>query len=410
MAVSSSIPHAIERAAPIETAAKAPAGRLPLLAFVADSASEAAIIECVGQMSLNNFRVVRGGIGKAIQHLDAERSPAILIVDISDADLPVSRVHELAEVCEPAVTVIAVGNDNDVALYRDLIAAGITEYIVKPVTPQLLVRALAGRPERGGPGAISQKLGKLVACIGARGGVGTTTIAVGLAWYLANQQSRRVALLDLDLQHGACALALNMRPTAGLREALVNPGRIDPIFIERITAMNGERLAVLSGEEPLRDDVQFTAEAVQTAIAVLRAQSHYVIVDIPRTPGAPYRWVLDAADFRVIVADQSLQAGRDAARLRGALVGEATEHRNLLVVNRGGEGGRHAISLKEMEQVLELRPNVVVPYEPIVFTKAINTGKPPGAGRGRFAESMAALTREISGRSTQRRSWWKSRR
>jgi pilus assembly protein CpaE len=409
MAASSSMPNAIERAAPIEAAAKAPAGRVPLLAFVADSPSEAAIVECAGQLSINNFRVLRGGIGKAIQHLDAERSPAILIVDISDADLPVSRVHELAEVCEPAVTVVAVGNSNDVALYRDLIGAGITEYIVKPVTPQLLVRALAGRPERGGA-AISQKLGKVVACVGARGGVGTTTVAVGLAWHLANEQNRRIALLDLDLQHGACALALNMRPTPGLREALVNPSRIDPVFIERVTAMNGERLAVLSCEEPLRDDIQFTAEAVQTAVAVLRAQSHYVIVDVPRIPGAPYRWALDAADFRVIVADQSLHAGRDAARLKTDLAADAAEHRNLLVVNRGGEGGRHAISLKEMQQVLELRPNVVVPYEPAAFVKAINTGQPPGAGRGRFAEAMSVLTREISGRSAQRRGWWRSRR
>lgn len=408
MAASNTIPSPIERAAPIEAAAqKAPAGRLPLLAFVADAASDAAIVDCAAQLSISNFRVVRGGIAKAIQHLEAERSPGLLIVDISDADLPVSKVHELAEVCEPSVTVVAVGNDNDVALYRDLIGAGVAEYIVKPVTPQLLARALSDKPDRGAPAAISQKLGKLVACVGARGGVGTTTVAVGLAWHLANKQNRRIGLLDLDLQHGACALALNMRPTPGWREALVNPARIDAVFLDRVTAIHGERLAVLSCEEPLRDNIQFTAEALQTAVAVLRAQSHYVIVDVPRIPAAPYRWVLDAAEFRVIVADQTLHSGRDAARLRSAIVGEGAQHRNLFVVNRGGEAGRHGISVKEMQDVLEIRPNVVIPYDPVSLTKELNAGQPPGARGGRFGEGMTALAREISGRSVQRRTWWR---
>jgi pilus assembly protein CpaE len=398
----------VERATAVDSTPKAPAGRLPFLAFVADAATETAVNDCAAQLAITHFRVVRGGIAKAIQHLEAERSPAVLIVDVSDVDLPVSKVHELAEVCEPAVTVIAIGNNNDIGLYRDLIQAGITEYIVKPVTPQLLARALAEKSADNAAGAINQKLGKLVACIGARGGVGTTTVAVGLAWHLANQQSRRVALLDLDLQHGHCALALNMRPTPGWREALTNPMRVDAVFLDRIMGVNGDRLAVLSCEESLRDDLQFTAEAVQTAVTVLRAQVHYVVVDVPRIATAPYRWALEMADFRVIVADQTLHSARDAARLHAALDEDGARRRNLLVVNRGGESGRHAVSVQEMHKILEIRPSVVIPYEPVAFTKAVNAGQPPAARRGRFSDAVGVIAGEMSGRAAKRRQWWRA--
>src|SRR5262249_2897184 len=152
-----------------------------------------------------------------------ERSPENVIVDISDAEMPASQIHDLAELCEPGVTVIAIGDRNDIALYRDLVQAGVSEYIVKPVTAQLLTKALNGAPTSGERSPISRKRGKVVAVVGARGGVGATTLATHLALHLANQQSRRVMLLDLDLYTGDCALALNIKPTPGLREALSNP-------------------------------------------------------------------------------------------------------------------------------------------------------------------------------------------
>ena len=241
-------------------------------------------------------------------------------MDISGADMPASRVHDLAQVCEPGVTVIAIGDRNDIGLYRDLVQAGVTEYIVKPATPQLLAKALFPQTGVAEGNPISRKLGKMVAFVGARGGVGTTTLAINLARYLANRQKRRILLLDLDLQNGDCALALNLRPTPGLREALANPMRIDNVFLERAMAAHSERLFVLSAEESLRSDVEFPAEAVEALVGELRTQFHYIIVDVPRLPGAGYRRSLDMADIRVIVADQTLRSVRDTVRLQAALV------------------------------------------------------------------------------------------
>src|ERR1700730_1828958 len=390
----------LQSPAPIEKTARPPAGRARLMSFVLDGRSEASLNSCFSQLYISNATIKRGGIVRAIQYLSAERSPETIIVDISGADMPASQVHNLAELCEPGVTVIAIGDRNDVGLYRDLVQAGVSEYIVKPVTVQLLAKALSSTPTVAEGSPISWKLGKMDAVVGARGGVGATTLAMNLAWYLANRRNRRVLLLDLDLQNGDCALALNLKPTPGLREALVNPVRIDSVFLERAVAILGDRLFVLSAEEPLRADAEFTAEAVETLVAVLRTQFHYIIADVPRTPAAPYRQALDIADVRVIVADQTLRSVRDTVRLRDALGEGNAKSGDFLVVNRSGEGGWQAVTLEEMANV-KLRPNLVIPFRPKLFTV------PGPARRGAFTDAVAALAAEISGRVPERKQWWR---
>src|SRR5215472_3982653 len=384
---------------PIESPARAPRGRPPLMAFVRDAETEASLNSCLSHLSLANAAIKRGGIVRAIQYLDVERSPETIIADISGIEMPASRVYDLVELCEPGVTVIVVGDRNDIGLYRDLVHAGAGEYIVKPLTVQLLANPLSALPQRADGSPISRKLGRLVGVAGARGGVGTTTLAIHLASYLADRQNRRVILLDLDLHTGDCALTLNLKPTPGLREALANPQRIDSVFLERTVVAHGERLFVLSAEEPLRADAEFTADAVGTLVAVLRTQFHYIIADVPRIPTA-CRQVLDIADVRVIVADQTLRAVRDTVRLRDALGEREGKRRDFLVVNRSGEGGPGAMTLEEMGRV-RMRPDFIIPFRPKLFTA-------PGVARlGAFTEAVSALAAEISGRAPERKPWWR---
>jgi pilus assembly protein CpaE len=398
-------PAPIERATP----SKLPVGRPPFLAFVADAETERLLQECVTQLALGQGTILRGGIAKAIEHLGQHRSPHILIVDVSGIELPISKVNELADVCEPGVAVVAIGNRNEIGLYRDLLHAGVADYVVKPLNSQLLAKALAsGRAHTGDASLIHRKLGTLVSFVGARGGVGTTTLAVNTAWYLANRQSRRVALVDLDLQNGDCALALDIKPTSGLREALANPLRIDNTLLDRVMTPVGERLFVLSSEEPLSEDLHFTAVAVETLVSALREQFHYVIVDVPRIPASPYRRALEMADFCVVVADQTLRSVRDTVRLRTALGEGDGKRRNILVVNRHGEGGRHAVTLHEMQHVVEAKPKSVIPFQPTLFTTVAGATKIAAAQRGKFADAIAALALEMSGRPPERRRWWRA--
>jgi pilus assembly protein CpaE len=249
----------------------------------------------------------------------------------------------------------------------------------------------------------------MVAFIGARVGVGTTTLAGNLAWHLANRQSRRVALVDLDLQNGDCALLFNINYTAGFRDALANPLRLDHLLLDRIMTRHGERLFVLGSEEPLHDNVNFTVHAVDTLFSVLRSQFHYVIVDLPRIMAPPYRRVLEIADRRIIVVDQTMRSMRDGVRLAklfGEDVDHATEHGNVFVVNRVGEVGRHALNLKDVQKTLQVQPTAMIPFLPTAVTPPAQHGLIAANKRGKFADGINTLALELSGRN-QRKRWWR---
>jgi pilus assembly protein CpaE len=394
-------------ATPIEVAPRQAAGRLSVIAFV-DAETERLLQE--SSLLLGRSVIMRGGITKAIQYLSAERSPHLLIVDISGVDLALSQIHMLAEVCEPGTNVIVLGDQNDVALYRDLIEAGVSNYIVKPLTRELLTKTLAPKTNSSGEiaKASSLKLGKMVSFIGARGGVGTTTMAANLAWYLANRQSRRVALVDLDLQHGDCHLLFNLATTPGLRDALANPLRLDALLLDRLMTQHGERLFVLGGEEPLPDHLQFTVSAIDTLFSVLRSQFHYVIVDVPRIPTPGYRRALEIADRRIIVVDQTMRSMRDAVRVAKMFDGDgdpSAERRSAFIVNRGGETGRHGLSLAEINKVLQVQPISMVPFLPNLVTTAAHHATVAASKRGKFADAIGTFAVELSGRK-QRRQWF----
>jgi pilus assembly protein CpaE len=400
--------------APIEAPTKLAAGRLPVMAFVLDGDSERVLRESGAVLGNGNSQqIMRGGIARAIEYLSEHRSPYLLIIDISCVDLPLSKIHTLADVCEPGTNVIAIGDHNDVGLYRDLIDAGVNNYIVKPLTRELLARAVAPKTNSAEIGRSSLKLGKMVAFVGTRGGVGTTTLACNLAWNLANRQSRRVALVDLDLQHGDCALLFNINYTPGLRDALANPLRLDPLLIDRITTQVGERLFLLGSEEPLHEHVQFTPAAIDSLFSVLRSQFHYVIADVPRIPAPAYRRALDIADRRVIVVDQTMRSMRDVTRLVRLLSGsgdapgadQTTEHRNVFVVNKVGEAGNRILRLEEVNSVLPVQPTTLIPFLPTLVSPAAHRGEIAASRRGKYADAVAALVLELAGRKRQQR-WW----
>jgi pilus assembly protein CpaE len=392
---------------PYEAEPLVAAGRLPLIAFV-DAETERVMQEA--SVLLGRSQIMRGGIAKAIEYLSEQRSPHLLIVDISGIDLPLSQIHALADVCEPGTNVVALGDHNDVGLYRDLVDAGVSNYIVKPLTRELLTRALTPKVNSGEV-ARSVKLGKMVSFVGARGGVGTTTLAANLAWHLANRQSRRVALVDLDLQNGDCGLLFNINLVPGLRDALANPLRLDPLLLDRIMAQHGERLFVLGSEEPLHENVQIAAIAIDTLFSVLRSQFHYIVVDVPRIPAPAFRRALEIADRRIIVVDQTMRAMRDAVRLakmfgNSEIPGaeHSAEHRNIFIVNRVGE--HHALSLKDMQKVLQVQPTTMVPFLPSLVTPAAHHGLMAADKRGKFADAVATLALELSGRK-RRQKWWR---
>ncbi|HLZ66964.1 MAG TPA: AAA family ATPase [Aliidongia sp.] len=382
-------------------------GRERFTAFLSDPQSEQTVQQCVTEMALSFSSVHAGGIVRANAHLERSRSPMALMVDISGIEFPVNEVHHLAEVCEPGVSVVVVGDRNDVGLYRDLIRAGVSDYIVKPLTRSLVQSAIDTMLGSGTPGAtpLSQKSGRVVTVLGARGGVGATTIASNLAWYLANRESRRVCLVDLDVHYGDCALTLDIKLNGGggLREALEEPTRIDDLFLDRAMVRSGDRLFLLSSEEKIEKPFRLDPDALAPLFDVLRKQFHYVVVDVPRSNGAFLHPMLEISNTRVVVVDQTAHAIRDLLRLRGMIDAPQLGQRNLIVLNRWGEAGKRDINLAAMADTIGLPVDATVGFHPKSVIAAANAGRPIASERGPLATAIATIASELSGRHLARK-------
>lgn len=289
----------------------ASAGAADLIAVVSDAGSEDVIRRVAQDLSITRAHVQAGNCDDAIRLLQQhERSPRQLIVDVSDSVLPVSDLMRLAEMCDPSVRVVAIGTQNDVGLFRNLLGIGVQDYIVKPLTVELMRRALTATES-----IVQARTGKIVSFVGARGGVGATTVAVSLARCLAGEKRRRVAYADLNLHGGGANSMLGLSSNNGLIELLNMEQRPDDALFDRMFVTKGDRLHVLSAELAYGEDAPLRDDAIAQLVDMLRDRFHYVLFDVGNRAGKLFEDALAASDLVYIVADRSVHAAYEAARL-----------------------------------------------------------------------------------------------
>ncbi|HVJ52019.1 MAG TPA: AAA family ATPase [Aliidongia sp.] len=351
--------------------------RSGVLAVVADGQTKELVAEALADQHIVDGVVMTGGLALALKRLAEGELPRILILDLSGSTAPLADFAKAVAEAGPGLGILALGSVNDVRLYRDLLAAGASDYLVKPLEPHHLSEAIAIAGQvRAAPEPAGQQLGRIVVFAGTRGGVGTTTAAVNTAWLIAHEHRRRTALVDLDIHFGTVALALDLDPGRGLREALEQPSRIDSLFIERAMVRLGDHLAVLSAEEPMEEDAVFDPSAVDILLHELQQKFDWVVIDMPRGMTAIQRAVLNVASHVVLLCEPSLAGLRDAIRLN-TLVKDTASHAKVTVLQAGAgaQAGKPSVSRGEFEKGLGRKIDVVLPADPKQATAASNAGK-----------------------------------
>lgn len=341
--------------------------RAPFAAFVCDEDIAQAYRDIAIENGWDAEKVSVGGIAQAIRSLALEPSPSILVVDVSEAEDPRGDIAALSEVCLSGTLVISMGTINDVSLYRDLASAGVYDYLVKPIAPQVLREAIISAEEALTAASEATQQGEqgeakqIIAVVGARGGVGTTTVAVNVAWVLANTFKHKVALVDLDLSFGTTALSFDLEPGRGLCDALDHPDRVDGLFIERAMVKESENLSILGAEAPLSDPTFPDRTAVDHLIEELSSNFDYLVVDLPQRFINTYRPVLERASKITVVSDLSLPSIRDTIRLLGYLGETAHETPICLVANKFAPQGE--ISKRNFEEAIERKVDAIIPLD-----------------------------------------------
>jgi pilus assembly protein CpaE len=380
----------LRRGAPIEGPIEPDLGAAQAadcVAFVNDPETHG-IVNIVCGPRFPGLQIINGGTREVVDYLAAGAPPRLLIVDVSDSAKPMSAMLPIIAAFAEDTKVIAIGATNDISLYREMVEAGISDYLVKPINDRTLDSAITRAEERrhaataqaagGAAAAPGSDKRSVVSVLGTRGGVGATTTAMNLAWLMAFDRKRDTILMDLDLQDGSIALALDVEPSHGLREVLDNPSRIDSLFITSVGVKCGEHLTVMAAEEGVDDEVHYNTSAVSLLIEELRKQSPAVVVDVPRKAAAARAAVLAASTDIVVVTDMTLAGLRDAIRFNAMIGQVASGARIIFVANR--DGGREAtVSKAEFEKALGKPISVMIPEDPKANQAAANAGKPVAA-------------------------------
>ncbi|MDX9861523.1 MAG: hypothetical protein RBS99_11470, partial [Rhodospirillales bacterium] len=173
--------------------------REPFAAFVADELTRAALMRIGAERGWPTLHVLRGGVIEAVEVLSRVPTPRLIVLDLSDSADPILEITQMANVCEQETRLIVLGRTNDITLFREMIALGVDDYLLKPVSAELLAAAIDKLANSTVPGGEAERAGRLVVVTNARGGAGATSIAVNTAWLIAHEQGRRVALVDFDL-------------------------------------------------------------------------------------------------------------------------------------------------------------------------------------------------------------------
>jgi len=360
-------------------ASRAGALRDPFTAFVCDEATAEMLRPIAVEHGWSPEKVNKGGLRNAVQTLSVSASPCILFVDLSESGDPLNDINALAEVCEPGTVVIAAGQVNDVRLYRDLVASGIQDYLLKPFSPDQLRDAFANAQLTiSGPRlneTASEKPNVAAAVIGVRGGVGASTIASSLAWMMGDKAGRSTALLDLDVHFGTGALALDLEPGRGLTDAIENPSRIDGLFIERAMVRANDKLCVLSAEAPINQPMLTDGSAYFQLQEEIRHAFESMVIDLPRHMLVQYPHLLNEVQVAIVVVEFTLAATRDAIRVLSWLKANAPHAKVIVVANKCLPQGQE-VSRKDFEHSIERKVDIVLSYDAKAAGHAAKLGQP----------------------------------
>ena len=296
-----------------------------------------------------------GDLGTAVAMLAEGHRTPLLLVDIDGIPYPAGALHELAAVCEVGTVVIAIGANGTAQASREILLAGVSDYLVKPVTAAAVREAVARAQA---PAAETLPGGSVAGFVGV-GGSGATTLAAATALEAA-ARGRYVSVVDLDRTVSALALMLDVEPASGLEHLLEGAQETppDPEMVEDVRAERSDRIAVYAYRWAPAPLPLARPAAVSRLLAHLRRRSQLVVVDGVDDP-ALLLAVLAEVDARVLVAEPTPRDVARAERLSG-LLGDAPPLLRVENRTRALARGRRA----RRGRAAERAPDVAFPFVP----------------------------------------------
>jgi pilus assembly protein CpaE len=352
----------------------APAPRVSVQAFC-ETVETAAMVQAAGEdrrLGKAHLKVQMGGMTAAVEAYRSAPTPNVILLETDVRTDILAGLDQLATVCDPGTRVVVVGRVNDVTLYRELVRRGVSDYVLAPVMPLDVVRSICNlfsAPE-------AKSVGRIVAVVGAKGGVGASTIAHNVAWAIAKDLAMDSVVADLDLAFGTAGLDYNQDPTQGIADAVFSPDRVDTAFMDRLLSKCTDHLSLLAAPATLDRVYDFGAEAFDAIFDTLRATMPCIVLDVPHQWSGWTKRALIGADDILIVAAPDLASLRNTKNIYDLLkAARPNDRMPLYCLNQVGVPKRPEINASEFAKAIESNPIATIPFEPQIFGAAANNGQ-----------------------------------
>ena len=355
------------------------------------------------RMERAHVKVHMGGAAAAIEAYRTAATPNVIFLETTAGrqDL-IDYLDALAEFCDAGTKLIIAGRTNDIILYRELMARGVSEYLVAPFAVLDFIRTVSHLYSSSG----TEPVGKVIACTGAKGGVGASTLAHNIAWSIARELEIQTVLVDLDLGFGTVGLDFNQDPPQGIAEAVFAPDRVDSNLVDRLLSRCGDKLSLLAAPATLDRTYDFPETAFDAVIDILRASTPCIVLDIPHMWTGWARRLLLAADEIILVASPDLANLRNTKSLLDAMrSARKNDGKPRLVLNELGVTKRPEIAINDFAKAVDLEPTATIAFEPRLFGTAANNGQMIAEveATSKINETIAELARLVTGRSEVRK-------
>ncbi len=356
------------------------------------------------RLSKTHVTVQTGGIDAALHHFSNAPTPNLIIIESKhERDALLMDLDRLASVCDAGTKVIIIGHVNDVLLYRELLQRGVSEYLVMPLSVSQVMESLSNLYND----PTTEPIGQVIAFVGAKGGVGSSTICHNTAWTISQGIQSDVVIADMDLPFGTAGLDFNQDPVQGIADALLSPERLDEVLLDRLLSRCSDYLSLFAAPGTLDRPYDLGTGACDTVVEVLRANIPFITVDVPHMWTEWSQRMLMQADRVVITALPDLANLRNTKNLIEKLIAaRPNDLPPLLVLNQVNTPKRPEISIKEFAVALNCEPFAVIDFDPQLFGTATNNGQmieevsPKAKAAEQFRDMALSLTNRVEEKSS----------
>jgi pilus assembly protein CpaE len=352
----------------------AAAPRISVQSFCTNEETAAAVRSAGEDRRLGkaHLTVKMGGMAAAVEAYHNAPTPNVIVLESGGGSDLLESLDDLASVCDPGTRVIVIGSEADDVPYRELVRRGVNDYVIGPVGPLDVVRSICslfGASE-------TVTVGRVIAVVGAKGGVGASTIAHNVAWSIARHFKLDTVVIDLDLAFGTAGLDYNQDPMQGIANAVFQPDRPDSSLIDRLLAKCSDHLSLLAAPATLDKVYDFGANAFDAIFDTLRMTTPCIVLDVPHQWTAWTRRALEGADDIVIVAEPDLANLRNAKNILNTLkASRPNDQVPLFCLNQVGMPKRPEIDRRSFAKTLESQPIATIPFDSRLFGTAANNGQ-----------------------------------